>query len=360
MLIIFLRKMLRHRRHPTFRLAAGVLAAAALNVVFGLAFYFAERGADPALSVGDSMWWSMVTMTTVGYGDYYPQTWSGRFLVAYPCFLFGIGLIGYLLGTIVESVFDTISKNKKGLGTMHYKDHLVICHCPSIAKILEVTAEFRASGGAETPVVVVSDQLEEIPEEFRANNISLIKGLPASEATLIRAAVPDAAGVIVLSQDRFHRASDAQSFAVASIVAHLTSETPARLIVEVANRENMPMMKRLGAHGLVPLEGFSESLLVQELMNPGLRRVFDELVTYHRGAEFYITSHQLPPGPLVDHQIAALQFGAKLQIVGLISDGKTHLPPPEGATLGPDDQLVVIAGDKNDFHKFQQQFLTKE
>jgi voltage-gated potassium channel len=360
MFVILLRKLFQHRRRPAFRLAAGLLAAATLNLVFGLAFYFVERGSNPGLSVGDSMWWSMVTMTTVGYGDYYPQTWSGRFLVGYPCFLFGIGLIGYLLGTIVEAVFDTISRNKKGLGKMHYINHLVICHCPSISKVLDVTAELRASGGKEIPVVVVSNQLDETPEEFSANNIALIKGLPALEATLIRAAVPEAAGVIVLSQDRSHPASDAQSFAVASIAAHLTNGTETRLIVEVANRENMPMMERIGADGLVPLEGFSESLLVQELMNPGLRRVFDQLVTYHRGSEFYITEHQLPPRPFVEYQIAALQFEAKLQIVGRVSNGLAELPPPKGETLNPDDQLVVIAGEKNDFLEFQKQFLTKE
>jgi voltage-gated potassium channel len=306
------------------------------------------------------MWWSMVTMTTVGYGDYYPQTWSGRFLVGYPCFLFGIGLIGYLLGTIVEAVFDTMSRNKKGLGKMHYNDHLVICHCPSTTKILEVAAEFRASTGKETAVVVVSDLLDETPEEFNTNNISLIKGIPAMEATLVRAAVPDAAGVIVLSEDPSNPASDAQSFAVASIVAHLAKSSGPRLIVEVVRRENMPMMERIGAHGLVPLEGFSESLLVQELMNPGLRRVFDQLVTYHRGSEFYITEHQLPPRPFVEYQIAALQFEAKLQIVGRVSNGKTELPPPKGETLNPADQLVVIAGEKSDFLEFQKQFLTNE
>ncbi len=76
------------------RFATAVVTAILLNLAFGIAFYFAERGVQAGLGIGDSIWWAMVTMTTVGYGDYYPETWTGRFLIAYPCFLFGITLIG--------------------------------------------------------------------------------------------------------------------------------------------------------------------------------------------------------------------------------------------------------------------------
>ena len=359
MFIVILRKYYRNRRRPEFRLGEGLAAAVTLNLIFGLAFFFVEKHASPDLTIGDSIWWSMVTMTTVGYGDFYPQTWAGRYLVAYPCFLIGIGLIGYLLGTVAEAVIDRVSRRRKGLIDMKYKNHLVICHCPSTAKILQVAAEFRASVSREMAVVVVADQLDECPDEFEKNGILLIKGVPAMESTLIRAAAPDAAGVIVLSPDPSNPASDAQSFAVASIVSHLAGNPERRLIVEVTRRENMPMMERLGADGLVPLEGFSESLLVQELMNPGLRKVFDELVSYHKGAEFYITPHQLPARPFLDYQIAALKSEAKLQIVGRVHKGQAELPPPNDIILEPDDQLVVIAGEKQDFLTFQKQFLSQ-
>ena len=358
MFALILRKFYRNRRRPEIRLGEGLVAAVALNVIFGLAFYFVEKNVNPELTIGDSIWWSMVTMTTVGYGDFYPQTWAGRFLVAYPCFLLGIGLIGYLLGTVAEAVIDRVSRRRKGLARMKNKDHLVICHCPSIAKILQISEEFRASISKEVPVVVVDDQLNEAPDEFQTHSIELIKGVPAMESNLIRASASQAAGVIVLSPDPSDPASDAQSFAAASAVTHLDRKPGQRLVVEVTRRENLPMMERLGADGLVPLEGFGERLLVQELMNPGLRQVFDELVSYRSGAEFYITTHELPVRPFLDYQIAALKFDAKLQIVGRGHQGQTELQPPPETMLEPDDQLVVLAGDKQDFLKFQKQFLS--
>ena len=60
-------------------------------------FYLLERGQHENLSYFDALWWSVVTMTTVGYGDLYPQTFGGRFLVGLPTMLLGIALLAIVL-----------------------------------------------------------------------------------------------------------------------------------------------------------------------------------------------------------------------------------------------------------------------
>ncbi|MFF2445496.1 potassium channel family protein [Neobacillus sp. NPDC058068] len=59
-------------------------------------------------SYGDALWWTVVTTTTVGYGDLYPETNVGRIIASVLMFV-GIGLIGVVTGT-VASIFS----NKKG------------------------------------------------------------------------------------------------------------------------------------------------------------------------------------------------------------------------------------------------------
>ena len=85
-----------------------------LNTLFGIGFYLAESSVQEGLTLVDSIWWAMVTMTTVGYGDYFPQTFIGRFFIAYPCFFLGIGVIGYLLGSLAESFIILTAKRRKG------------------------------------------------------------------------------------------------------------------------------------------------------------------------------------------------------------------------------------------------------
>jgi len=149
-----------------------LLGALVLNIVFGILFYLAERGAQPDLTLVDSIWWSMVTMTTVGYGDYYPQTFVGRFLVGYSCFLLGIGLIGYLLGTLAESIIDLTNRKRKGLLTIKMKNHIIICHCPNQDKVLSIVDEIHASPGQENKeIVMISNALDECPEKLAKKGI---------------------------------------------------------------------------------------------------------------------------------------------------------------------------------------------
>jgi voltage-gated potassium channel len=84
---------------------ASVVMMAFLLVTFSsIAILFCET--DPASNIktaGDAVWWSMTTVTTVGYGDRYPVTAAGR-VVASVLMIGGMGLFGTLSG-IVASVF---------------------------------------------------------------------------------------------------------------------------------------------------------------------------------------------------------------------------------------------------------------
>lgn len=69
-----------------------------------LGFFYAEQGVNPNLkSYSDSVWWALVTVTTIGYGDIYPVTTAGRF-VASLMMIIGIGCVSALTGMIAANV----------------------------------------------------------------------------------------------------------------------------------------------------------------------------------------------------------------------------------------------------------------
>lgn len=81
-----------------------VLTMFLLVVFASIAILFCEI--DPESNIktaGDAVWWSVTTITTVGYGDRYPVTVEGRML-AMTLMLAGVGLFGALSG-IIPSVF---------------------------------------------------------------------------------------------------------------------------------------------------------------------------------------------------------------------------------------------------------------
>jgi voltage-gated potassium channel len=66
--------------------------------VGSVSIYYVERGITIG-SFADAIWWTFVTVTTVGYGDISPATGIGR-IIASILMLTGIGFIGMLSGTI--------------------------------------------------------------------------------------------------------------------------------------------------------------------------------------------------------------------------------------------------------------------
>lgn len=72
-----------------------ILAATGVVLYGAVGFYYFERESWPDLTFGDSLWWSLVTAMTVGYGDVYPKTWGGRWIAAAPTILLGVGLLAH-------------------------------------------------------------------------------------------------------------------------------------------------------------------------------------------------------------------------------------------------------------------------
>ena len=85
----------------------GAGAALVLIWVASLAILDAERG-KPGANIetfGEAVYWAFVTITTVGYGDYYPVTTAGRF-VAVMLMGVGVGLVGVVTATFASWVLE--------------------------------------------------------------------------------------------------------------------------------------------------------------------------------------------------------------------------------------------------------------
>jgi voltage-gated potassium channel len=80
----------------------GRVVLVALGIVFfgSLVAYYAEHPTNPEFAtVGDALWWGIVTLTTVGYGDIVPKTPTGRW-AGVMIMITGIAVLGTLAGSL--------------------------------------------------------------------------------------------------------------------------------------------------------------------------------------------------------------------------------------------------------------------
>jgi voltage-gated potassium channel len=84
------------------RLGVVALVAGGVVVIGSLVAYHAEHASNPEFAtVGDALWWGIVTLTTVGYGDIVPKTGTGRW-AGVVIMVTGIATLGLLAGSLAS------------------------------------------------------------------------------------------------------------------------------------------------------------------------------------------------------------------------------------------------------------------
>src|SRR5215472_14634412 len=110
------RRILTRRLAESTLLFTLVVALMLIFLISGIVLY-AEKGAPHAniLTYPDAVWWAFVTITTVGYGDYYPVTTLGQSMAIILMF-FGLGIIGVLSSYLASTFISRQTRRRERIG----------------------------------------------------------------------------------------------------------------------------------------------------------------------------------------------------------------------------------------------------
>ena len=244
-------------------------------------FIFGEKDPNWVDTFFHTFWWSIVTFTTVGYGDVSPVTHLGKFLTII-IMLLNFGVVT-LLGGAVASVLvaqrltgdDTLDENK-------FDGHLVIAGwnktVPSVLNLIESNKD------STSVVILVNEMDKEVIQRAITGYERLdITHIPENftHESVLRKAFLDKAGTFMILPDSSgllpHEEPDEDKIVLTCLTAKSISES-CNVVAHVLDVENVSHLQRANANEIVIPDEHVPHLLAKHVTDPGVPQFFDDLI----------------------------------------------------------------------------------
>lgn len=300
----------------------------------------------------NSVWWVMTTLTTVGFGDFSPATPAGKLFGIF-LYITGIGLMGVVIGKVLNSVTAIQKLREEGNMQFTGKNHLIIIGW-SVKSELAIREILHSEPAVE---IVLVANLAKAP--LLNERIHYVRGQATDEQTLMAANITHAKGVIIFAsyvQNDAHISDpillDGKTLLVATAVTAIEKKYNARIhvTVEVISKHHITMFKHVRVDEFIPSYEMISNVAVRSLFTHGVTDIYTELIRsrYGENETIYEVKTRTHWYTYRDAFLELLDEGATLIADGsdLYINQKLSEPIPKGA------KLYVIC-DQQTYQKMQ-------
>jgi voltage-gated potassium channel len=309
------------RRNQLIRMTLAIFFV--IMVTAAVVFYFEHRyNPEMYKSYGDALWWSIVTVATVGYGDIVPKTELGR-IFASLTILSGVILISLFTATISSVFVARKIKESQGLQDIHFTQHTLICGWnPQVEDVLRIYDRYP---GKQMQVVLVNEappeRIETVINAYQNIEIKFVRGDYSRETALNRANIKAAVSALVVP-DSGSVSSDEKT--LLSILTMKSLNPKLKVCAHIINRENRQHVKRANADEVVISDQHTAFFLANNILSPGTAQVAGEMLDYEHGNDV----HRVPvPEPFIGKTFGELFLDFKRTknwtILGLVNEEET-------------------------------------
>lgn len=322
-------------RGPLRALGIRLLAAVALVLIVVIVVYLDRDGyrdvTGDELSLLDSAYYAVVSLSTTGYGDITPVTAEARLVnlvVLTPArILFLIILVGTTLEVLTEQYRRSARLSR---WRTHLKDHVIVCGYGT-----KGSSAVRAlkEDGLDPRRIVVVEEREAAVRQAAADGLVVVQGSATRSAVLAEAHVKLAKAVIIATD------SDEAAVLVTLTTRQLTAGK-VRIVAAAREAENAPLLKQSGAHQVIVSSATAGRLLGMSTSAPPLIDVVEDLLTAGHGMALALRSAARDEVGRSPREVDEL-------VIALVRRGQVvSLAQPEAATIETGDTMVYIRDDR--------------
>ena len=319
------------RRENLFRLMGVIFGLVVLGAA-GLT-YFEGR---PFV---DALWWAIVTLTTVGFGDIAPVTIGGR-LIGVVLMFFGIGVLGMFTATIAGVFVENRLRRERGMDSFDFEGHIILCGWND--RMHEILNDLRADARAAQAAIVLIADIETKP--VVDERLHFVRG-DLTEEHLKRAGLERAATILIVGDQSLEPgARDAKTVLSTLTVESLNPDVYS--IVELASEANVRHCERANADEIIVGAELCSRVMSTAALDHGISTVLRELLNAQVGRDLItVPVPSALAGRTFSEVLSQLKRDHDMIALAVQRHGRAEvLTNPDAETrVEADDRLVVIS-----------------
>lgn len=263
------------------RVFALILTLAVILLLGAIGFSLLEPAEGPWWTrFGRAVWWGMVTLTTVGYGDVVPVTFLGR-LVGVSLMVIGFISLSLVTATVASVFIERKFRRERGLEAIKTTQHILILGWPEDAETLLDQLLKRLP--PTIPVVLINkatpEQMDALHDRYPRQKVFYLRGDYSREEVLVKAKVKEAIKAIILADRQpGETATQVDQRTLFTALTLKAIHAKIRIMAELLRPENRSYLERAGAEEVLIRGQYDSSLLAGAIASPALFRIYTSLL----------------------------------------------------------------------------------
>lgn len=283
LLLIFRRRHWQHYRYQLRQIdMRQTLIRTALWLVSVFAVHSWAMVEFEGMGLGDSVWLTLTTVLTVGYGDYAAATVPGRIATVMLIYVGGVFVLFNLAGDYFEYRTQRRLAMAKGRWRWHMEDHVLVLNSPTVNNERYITGLVnelrRGHHWCNCPVqLLCRDYPEGLPDAFKELGIVHYDGDASDPDDLEAVDAGKATIIIVLAEHVASKRSDEITYDILARLRELRA--PGRIVAECVHHKNRERLRRAGAEIVIRPIRFYPEIVVRAIESPGSEVILENLFT---------------------------------------------------------------------------------